>query len=171
MSASRVLAWFLFFVWAGWAFALQGWLQRGGSDWVPDIGLVLALSVMARAEVADTPVLALLAAVARSAFGPEPPIVLLAGFMLVVFLALAARTTVELAGPLWRTITALAFVLILNAWFGFARGMREPLGDPLQASLAYAALPTAFVSALLAFAAGPLFAHLPGLTPIRRRKW
>lgn len=171
MSASRALAWFLFFVWAGWACALQGHLQRGGASWVPDVGLVLALSVMARADVADTPFVALFAAIARSAFGPEPPIVLLAGFMLIVFLWLAVRTTVELAGPLWRTITALVFVLVLNTWFGFAHGMRDPAGQPPHGSIFFAAWPAAIMSALLAFAAGPLLAHLPGLTPLRRRRW
>ena len=70
MSGPRVLACVLFLVWAVWAFALEGQLANGGSRWVPDIGLVLALSVMARAEVGDTPILAFLAALARACFGP-----------------------------------------------------------------------------------------------------
>lgn len=171
MSGARILAWVLFLVWAVWAFAIEGHLANGGSRWVPDIGLVLALSVMARADAADSPVLALLAALARACFAPEPPIVLLAGFMGIVFFALAARTTVELAGPLWRTIAALVFVLAFNAWLAFARGMRDPSVDVAHMSAIFQALPVAITSGLLAFACGPLFAHLPGLTPIRRRRW
>lgn len=171
MNAARVLACCLFLAWAVWAFALEGRLASGGSRWVPDIGLVLALSVMARAEVVDTPILAFLAALARACFSPEPPIVLLAGFMGIVLLALAARTTVELSGPLWRTLAALVFVLVFNLWLGFARGMRDGSVDVVHASIVFTALPAAIASALLAFAAGPLFAHLPGLTPIRRRRW
>ncbi|MDZ4772350.1 MAG: hypothetical protein SGI72_04370 [Planctomycetota bacterium] len=171
MSAARVLAWILFLVWAVWAFAIEGHLANGGSRWVPDIGLVLALSVMARANVGDTPILALFAALARASFGPEPPIVVLAGFMGIVFFALAARTTVELAGPLWRTIAALVFVFAFNVWLTFARSMRDPSAELAHTSTIFAALPVAITSAILAFACGPLFAHLPGLTPIRRRKW
>lgn len=171
MSSARILACGLFLVWAVWAFALEGRLANGGSRWVPDIGLVLALSVMARAEVADTPILAFLAALARACFAPEPPIVLLAGFMGIVLLALVARTTVELSGPLWRTLAALVFVLVFNGWLALARGMREPTTELGHSSVLFAALPVAITSALLAFAAGPVFAHLPGLTPIRRRRW
>lgn len=171
MSAGRAIALFLFLAWAVWAFALEGHLSSGGSRWVPDIGLVLALSVMARAEVGDTPLIALLATLARAAFGPEPPIVLLTGFMGIVFFMIAARTSIELAGPLWRTIAALVFVLAFNAWLGFARGMRDPSIGAAHTSIVFAALPAAITSSLLAFAAGPLLAHLPGLTPIRRRKW
>lgn len=170
MSGGRIVAWLLFLVWAVWACALQGHLARGGSAWVPDIALVLALSLMARAEAADTPFIALCAAIARAAFGPEPPIVLLAGYMAIVFLALLVRTAVELGGPLWRTLFALVFVLGLNVWFGTARAMRDPTGG-VHTSVLFAALPTAIATALLAFAAGPLFAYLPGLTPIRRRRW
>jgi hypothetical protein len=171
VSGARLVAWSLFLAWAVWAFALEGRLSNGGSRWVPDIGLVLALSVMARAEITDVPVLALLAALARACFGPEPPIVLLAGFMAIVFFALAARTTVELAGPLWRTIAALVFVLAFNAWLGFARGLRDPAVEPAHLGILWSALPAAITSAVLAFAAGPLFAHLPGLTPLRKRRW
>jgi hypothetical protein len=171
VSGGRIIACCLFVAWAVWAFALEGRLASGGSRWVPDIGLVLALSVMARAEVGDTPILALLAALARSCFGPEPPIVLLAGFMGIVALAIAARTTVELSGPFWRTIAALVLVLVFNAWLELARGMRNPAMEVGHTSVVLAALPAAIASALLAFAAGPMFAHLPGLTPIRRRPW
>lgn len=171
MSGARILACVLFLVWAVWAFALEGRLASGGSLWVPDIGLVLALSVMARAEVVDTPIIACLAALARAGFSPEPPIVLLTGFLGIVLLALAARTTVELSGPLWRTVTALVFVLVFNLWLGLARVLRDPTPDLVHASSVFSLLPVAIASALLAFAAGPLFAHLPGLTPIRRRRW
>ncbi|MBL8858615.1 MAG: hypothetical protein JNL28_08935 [Planctomycetes bacterium] len=171
MNGSRILACFLFLVWATWCYAFAGYWSSSGSAWVPDIGLVLALSVMARAEVGDAPILALLATLARASFSPEPPIVLLAGFAAIVFLAITARSAVELTGPLWRTIAALVLVLVFNAWLAFARAVRDPSADVVHVGVLSAALPVAISSALLAFAAGPLFAHLPGLKPMRRRPW
>lgn len=171
MTGARVLAWMLFAAWATWSFALEGVLGGATSRWIPDIGLVLALSVIARAEAADAPILALIAAIARSAFGPEPPIVLLTGFGGVVFLALAARTTVELTGPVWRTVLALVIVMVFDAWLAFAQALRTDSIDTPGIRTLAATLPVAISSALLALAFGPLFAHLPGLTPIRRRRW
>lgn len=171
MKGARIVAWFLFAVWATWSFALAGVLGSDGARWVPDIGLVLALSVIARAEAADAPILALIAAIARAAFGPEPPIVLLAGFSGVVFMALAARSAVELTGPVWRTVVAIFIVLSFDAWLGFAHALRADTTESISLRPFTVALPVAISSGLLALLAGPLFAHLPGLTPIRRRRW
>jgi hypothetical protein len=168
--APRVFAWCFFAVWAVWLFALQAWLGREASAarWLPDLGLVLALSLLARAEVTDAPILAFVAALARSAFSAEPPLVLLTGFLLLVFLALAARTTIELSGPAWRAFTAFVLVLVFDAWLGFAHAMRAPSGAGVALVVAW---PAALSSAACALLLGPALAHLPGLTPIRRRQW
>jgi hypothetical protein len=169
---ARILAWFLFAVWATWSFALGGWLATGSAArWVPDAGLVLALSVLARAEAADALLIALIAAIARAAFGPEPPVVLLTGFLIVVFLALAARRAVEISGAVWRGSLALLSVLVFDAWLRIAQSMRGTGAEPLHVSALFSAWPAAVTSAFLALACGPLLAQLPGLTPIRRRSW
>lgn len=172
MIFARVVAWLLFAVWATWSFALEGWLAGGsGARWVPDIGLVLALSVLARAEASDALWIASIAAIARAAFGSEPPVVLLTGFAIVVFLALTARRAVEISGAPWRAVLALVLVLVFDAWLAVAQSMRSDGAEPLHVAALLASWPAAITSAFLALGMGPLLARLPGLTPIRRRSW
>jgi hypothetical protein len=171
VNGARILAWILFVAYCAWLFALEGWLGAGSRSWMPDLGLVLALSVLARAEVADAPFVALAAAFARTAFGPEPPMVVLTGSLVVAFLALAARQSIELTRPLWRTLAALLLVLVFDAWLGLAQAIRSGGDEPLRAAVLVSAWPVAVTSALLAFLLGPAFANLPGLSPIRRRRW
>jgi hypothetical protein len=172
VSFARIVGWLLFAVWATWSFALEGWLANGsGARWVPDIGLVLALSVLARAEASDALLIAAIAAIARAAFGSEPPVVLLTGFAIVVFLALAARRAVEISSAVWRAMLALILVLVFDAWLAVAQSMRSGGAEPLRIAALLSAWPAAFTSAFLALGFGPLLARLPGLTPIRRRSW
>lgn len=178
MIQSRLLGWFFFGVWAVWLFALHAWIGGGGSPlsetparWMPDLGLVLALSLLARVEVADAPWIALVAAFTRAAFSAEPPIVLLTGFLGIVLLALVARSAVELTGPLWRALAALVLVFTFDLWLAFAHSMRLPVGSESVPFSMFAAWPAAISSALLALLLGPSLAHLPGLTPLRRRQW
>ncbi len=172
MNFARIIGWLLFAVWATWCFALEGWLATGsGARWVPDLGLVLALSVLARAEAGDAIWIALIAAIARAAFGPEPPIVLLTGFSIVVFLALAARRAVEISGAVSRAVLALVLVLVFDTWLGLAQTMRAGGAESFHSAALVSSLPAAFTSAALALGFGPLLARLPGLTPIRRRAW
>lgn len=178
MIQSRAFGWAFFGVWAVWLFALHAWIGGGGSPltdtparWMPDLGLVLALSLLARAEVSDAPWIALIAAFARAAFSSEPPIVLLTGFLGIVLLALVARSAVELTGPLWRALAALLLVFVFDLWLAFAHSMRLPVGFESVPFSVFASWPAALSSALLALLLGPLLAHLPGLTPLRRRQW
>ena len=173
MKNGRLLAWTLFTVWATWMFALETKLGAAGaaSRWVPDFGLVLALSLLARLNARDVPICALLTAFARAAFSVEPHAALCAGLLGVCALALAARSVVELTSPVWRTLAAGALVFAFDAWLMLVHRER------LQAhSIAIdlplgAAWTSACASALLALFAGPLFAHLPGLSPLRSRQW
>lgn len=172
MSTERVLAWILYAVWATWMFGLQSWMGReAGSAWVPDLGLVLALSLLARAEASDAPLFVLVTAVARATFGAEPAIVILTGVGLVVGLALVVRSTVELGGMLPRTLVTLALVLTFHAWLHVAGAMRADDAASLHLGSFFAAWPAAFASAAMALVLGPFLAHLPGLTPIRSRRW
>lgn len=172
MTPERILAWVLYGIWAAWMFALTSWLGReAGATWVPDLGLVFALSLLARAEASDAPLIAILTALARSGFGAEPSIVLLTGVGLVVFLALSVRSAVELGGALPRTFAALFLVSAFDAWLLFADAMRADAADAVGPSILWSAWPAAITSSLVAFLFGPVLAYLPGLTPIRRRRW
>ena len=173
MIVPRVLAWAFFTLWVTWAFALQARLASGGGfgAWTPDAGLVLALSVLARAEARHAPLLAVLMALSRSALGAEPAVALLSGSLGVILLALASRSMVELTGPAWRAAAAGACVLAFDLWLMTVHRVRaRDLALPL-APEALAAIPNAVASALLALVLGPALAHLPGLTPLRRRRW
>jgi hypothetical protein len=166
---SRLLGWICFVVWAVWLFALHAWL--GGSDgsrWMPDLGLVFVLVLMARSEARDLPWMAFLAALARSTFSPEPPLVLFTGFFGVLFALLLVRGAVELSRPTWRALTAFVAVLGFDLWLGLAHAART---SDVRALEALSAWPSAVLSALLALAFGPFLVHLPGLTPLRARRW
>lgn len=171
--SARLLAWCLFLVWGVWLFALQAWIASGSAlaRWVPDLGLMLALSLLARAEERDLPLLVFFTMLARSAVSAEPVVALLAGFMGVFALALFARSVVELTGPAWRALITGVCVLLFDAWLMLVHRARTPaLATALPLQM-LSALPAAMTSALLAFLCGPLFANLPGLTPLRRRRW
>ena len=170
MIVSRGLAWLLFLAWVTWGFALQGWLG-GGSRWMPDLGLVLALSLLARLDARGAPLLALCVALARASLSSEPAVALLAGASGVVLLALAARSVVELTGPLWRAAVAGALVFVFDAWLMAVHHVRA---RDLAGGLPFdpiAILPAALTSALLALVLGPALVHLPGLSPLRSRRW
>lgn len=171
MTVARALGWALFTIWATWCFALQGALAHGGA-WMPDLGMVLALSLLAHLEPGDAPVAALLASLARAAVGVEPPVPLVAGFLLVFALALGVRSVVELSNPLWRALCAGALVFAFQAWLALVHEVRLGTAGIDGAGFdPFAPLPAASTSALLALLAGPLLARLPGLTPLRRRRW
>lgn len=173
MIGARIVAWILFAAWSAWLVGVQAWLggDAGAARWMPDLGLVLALSLLAHAEVADAPILAFIAALARSAFSSEPPLVLLTGCLIVVFLALAARSAIELSGPAWRAFAAVACVLVFDAWLGIAQSTRVAAGVVRTSPMLVPAWRGAAMSGVCALFLGPLLARLPGLTPIRRRRW
>ncbi|MCY2961216.1 MAG: hypothetical protein NTY35_13730 [Planctomycetota bacterium] len=168
----RVLGWTLFLVWAVSLAGLQGILARhAAGSWVPDAALVLSVVVLARCEVGDLALLALLTAFARAATSGEPPLVLFTGILGALLAALAVRGAFELSGPLGRTLATAIAAGMFQAWISIARDAREVNHSIDFAAAAGTALPVALASALLAFALGPLLARLPGLTPLWSRSW
>jgi hypothetical protein len=168
---SRLLGWILLAVWLTWLFAIQARLGAGSAAaaWVPELGLLLAISVLAHLEERDGPLLALVLALARSAFSTEPPVALLAGSLGLVLLGLALRSVVELTGPLWRAVIAGGLVLVFDLWLALVHAART-LGAGPQVELP-PLVAAAASSAVLALFAGPALARLPGLTPLRSRPW
>lgn len=168
----RVLGWALFLVWAVSLAGLQGLLARHSADaWMPDAALVLAVVVLARCEVGDLALLALLTAFARAATSGEPPLVLFTGILGALLAALAVRGALELSGPIGRTTATALAAGIFQAWISIARDARAVAGSIDFAAAIGTAVPVAIMSALLAFALGPLLARLPGLTPLWSRTW
>ncbi len=171
MIALRATAWLLFTVWAVWLFALQGWLGADTSlaRWMPDLGLVLVLSVVAQLETRDAPLLALCAALARISVSAEPGVALVAGFFGIIGLALLARSVVELTGPVSRAVVCGFLVVVFDGWLILVHGVRTP--ELAGTAPILVAWPAGITSAVFALLAGPVFARLPGLTPLRRRRW
>lgn len=175
MRRERALAWCAFGVWLTACFALQGFFARGAASlWFPELGLVFLLAVLARMEERDAWSAGALAALVRAAFASEPPLVQLAALVGVALAVMSLRSSLEIGAPLLRALVAIACVFACDLWLVLAsaarawwsRGSFEGLVPPLPA-LALVALS----SGLLALAAGPLLAHLPGLSPLRSRRW
>ena len=175
LKQDRALAWLSLGVWLIACFALQGQLARGALSYgFPELGLVFLLALIARMEERDAWLAGVLAALVRSAFASEPPLVQLSGLLGFALLVLALRSSLEISAPLLRaTVTVLA-VFALDLWLCLACAARVywARGDlagwqPPLSSLALVALS----SGLLAFVAGPLLAQLPGLSPLRSRRW
>jgi hypothetical protein len=171
----RALAWTAFCVWTLLCFALQGALARGAlASCFPDLGLVFLLALLARMEERDAWIAGALAALLRSAFASEPPLVQLAGLLGFALLVLLLRGSLEIGAPLLRGVAAVLCVFACNLWLYCAcaaralwsRGTLDGWDPPLLALLF-----VALSSGLLAFVAGPLLAHLPGLSPLRSRRW
>lgn len=171
MNAQRWIAWIVLAAWLMWLHALQAWLARGGSIWVPDLALVLVFSVVARIEPKDGPGVVIVALLARAALAVEPGAALGAGLLGLVFLELWARGLFELTAPTWRALFAGVMVFAFDAWLALLHAVRGGAGpEPFVLVLA-ALLPAAFLSALVSLALGPALAHLPGLSPLRSRRW
>jgi len=175
VKSDRALAWIALGAWLLGCFALQGLLARGAAAfWFPELGLVFLLALLARMEERDAWIAALVAALARSAFASEAPLVQLAGLLGFALLVMTLRSSLELSSPLLRGSAALLCVFAFDLWLYlagaarayWARGTLAGWQPPLV-SLALVAL----CSGLLCLAAGPLFAHLPGLSPLRSRRW
>lgn len=168
----RVLGWTLFLVWAVSLAGLQGLMSRHSAGaWVPDAALVLSVVVLARCEVGDLALLALLTAFARAATSGEPPLVLFTGILGALLAALAVRGALELSGPIGRTVATALAAGMFQAWIAIARDARGASASIDFAAAVGTALPVAIASAVMAFACGPLLARLPGLTPLWSRSW
>lgn len=175
MKQERVLAWVAFCAWLLVCFALQGALARGAlAACFPDLGLVFLLGLLARMEERDAWIGGALAALLRAAFASEPPLVQLSGLLGLALLVLVLRGSFEIGAPLLRGVAAVLCVFACHLWLYLAcaaralaaRGTLSGWQPPLLALLC-----VALSSGLLAFLAGPLLAHLPGLSPLRSRRW
>jgi hypothetical protein len=178
------LAWLLLGVWSAWIFAFQGLCaaRMQSSSWVPDIGLVLLLSLAARLTHQDLPKAALVIAIARCAVSIDAPVAVIAAYCGAVALARALRGVFEIGGALPRTLLAGASAWLVTAWLAIVHDLRDARlamhtsGTPPDIDeLAHAlttSWPPALSTALAALLLGPLLAQLPGLTPLRKkRQW
>ena len=184
MNRARWLPWFLLLVWSTWISALQGLaLERPDlAAWVPDAGLVLLLALASRLERADLPAVALTVALGRLAVSVESPPAVIAAALTTALLAAGLRSVVEIGEPFARTALAFALALAWARWQAYAlesrafadaalfAGSLESSWRSVRGALGPHALSRAAATAALALALGPALSHLPGLTPLRRKR-
>lgn len=185
MIGARGIGLTLFTVWTVWLVAVQTFAASaalpvsGLATYVPDLALVLALSLVARGHPRDVPVLAMLWALARASFAVDPPFAIFAGTAGVLVLGRAMRSVVETHGALPRAFVAGLCALVFDGWLIavhhvrhetlWAEGGSSPLAGLPETLLA--AWPAAASTALGALVLGPALSRLPGLTPLRRGRW
>jgi len=167
-----LLAWALLALWSAWLHALQGqW--AAASPWAADLGMVLLVVLAARMPAGDLVKGGLAVALGRIAVTIDPPAAVLVGLLVPMAVFGALRSVVVIrAGPARAVLAGLASALL--AWWlahvHLVRAGGSPAG--LAASLDPGAWRTALSTALVALVLGPLFALLPGLALVtRRRAW
>lgn len=184
MSRSAVLPWILLAIWSAWLGALQGWLGGQGSlaPWVPDAVLVLLFALCARLDRGDLPKAAVVVALSRAAVSIEPAAALLAGVLGLVLVLRGLRSVLEIGDAAARTALAFLGVLLLARWqalvlerevlaaAGLAAPALERAWDGAIGAFGPRAWPRAASTAVCALMFGPALAHLPGLSPLRRRR-
>ena len=184
MTRSPLLAWLFLALWAAWVSALQGLAAGPGGlgRWVPDLALVLALSLAARLPAEDMLKVAFAVALGRIAVSIQPPVALLAGYLGILLFARGLRSVLELSGPLQRTLLGALAALLFTGWLAYVHAQRAggvaahalapgAAADSLRPlAVALGAWPAALSTGLCALLLGPALARLPGLTPLRRRR-
>ncbi len=169
----RWVSWLMLGVWSSWIVAAQGILvaQTPLSAWLPDAGLVLLIACAGRFHKQDVPGAALLLALSRVAYTIEPPAAIFAAFILAALLVHAIRAALEVNGALLRTAVAGLAGWLFPAWLLVVRHARDGGETGALLSEILGLWRMAFSTAVFALAFGPVLAHLPGLTPLRTRRW
>jgi len=156
-------------VWCTWLFALQGGIASAGlvGAFVPDLGLVVLLAICARLDRDRARRAAIVIAAVRIAFTADPPLAVVAGYVGVAWVLLALRGVVEVERLAPRALFGGLGALVLGAFWSLAharelalRGIAVPPPERLGAA--------ALATALVAAAAVPWVARLPGLSPLTR---
>ncbi len=170
---TRWVSWLMLGVWSSWIIAFQGILvaQTSFSAWLPDAGLVLLIACAGRFQKQDVPRAALLLALARVAYSIEPPVAIFAAFLVTAIFVHAIRSALEVNGAILRTVIGGLAGWLFPAWLLIVQQARDG-GESLELLPRILGLwRMAFSTAVFALAFGPILGHLPGLTPLRTRRW
>lgn len=161
-------------LWAVWFTVATALLVALGPApaWVPDLLLVVLVSVSTRASLERARLCALLFALFRAALGSDPLAAVAAGYLAwVEFQARLARVF-DLQAALARGTLAVIAGWLVGAWLLFVRSQRAPLPmDPGGEGAFAAAWPAALSAGVVAAALGGMFAGLPGLSALKERSW
>ncbi|MEY2785210.1 MAG: hypothetical protein RL277_1420 [Planctomycetota bacterium] len=170
MKRARPQHWLALFVWLLLALLAQSAL---GGRWMPDLCLVLLISLAARMEEREAALAALLAAFVRASFTGEGWIVAGAGLLGAVLLVLSVRSFLEVSAPLYASLMMFALVFAVSGFGWLAAAARAywaqagSVAGPASAAWAQVALSSAGLAALACW----IVPRLPGLSPLVSRKW
>jgi hypothetical protein len=175
VTRGRALPWILLTLWAVWIYAFQAFFAAASwSAWVPDVALVLMLGLAARLPSADVPLVGLCVGVAGATVSVDPAASVLAAALGVVGMARGVRSVIEIKSPPVAGLLAFVATLCVRFWLAWVHETRIALelgvSAPPSPGLWAAAWPGALTTALVAMLFGGVLAHLPGLTPLRRRR-
>ena len=176
MSHASPLPWILLTLWAVWIYALQAFFAAASwSAWVPDVGLVLLLSLAARFPSADIPLIGLCVGVARASISVDAAASVLAASLGAVGMARGVRSVIEIKSPPVAGLLAFVVALCVHVWLAWVHEVR--IASELAASAPprlfgfwSQAWPCALSTALVAMLFGAALSHLPGLSPLRKRR-
>ena len=151
---------------------LAGPQQLG--EWTPDLGLLL-LFAWAGSLRSRGPLAALLVALARAAFGADPPLLLATSALGALGLFAALRSGLEVDRALPRALLcglcAWLSAQLLLAARTLALAAEAPVGSLEDVHLREVRTwPGALATALFCFVLAPLCLRLPGLAPLGRRR-
>ena len=169
MRRSRAVSWGMLAVWGSWLTALQAAAVSGtalGSA-TPDLSLVLLLGCSTRLHRRDVVPAALVVALGRIAYSVDPPAAVLAAYLSVAVAVRSARRVADVDRPAFRVLLGGLLALAVSAWLTLVHDLRSGSGT---ATAVAPLLPGAVATAVACVAAGG-FVMLPGLTPLRRRRW
>ena len=173
MSRLRWLGWTMLAVWATWVTVLQAVVvaQSPVGALTPDLSLLCLLGCSAELHKRDVVPAAVVLAVARAAYSVDSALAILAAYLATASLVRGARRTADLGRPLFALACGGILKGALALWLLTVHALRAglPVGERLAETW------PGLVAASLTTAAGALFAgafvHLPGLTPLRTRRW
>lgn len=174
MKQARPLAWLMLAVWTSWLSAAQALLVSESwlSAWTPDFGLLLLIACAGSLHIRDVPLATVVVVLGRLAHTVEPPPAVVAGFLSISVICQVIRRVTELGNPAMRFALGGLGSLSLVLWLALVHALRTgaELSGAIAASLP-AALATGLSTGLLALAFQRVMVHLPGLTPLRERRW
>lgn len=178
MSVARLIAWVMLGIWAAWISALHGSLvaKTPLGPWSPDLGLLLLVACAAGLEKRDVPLATLIVACGRLAYTVEPPEAILAAFLGVSVLCQWVRRLVELENLGLRMCLCGGGAFLTGLWLALVHASRSAsVGASTGLDSWRHAFGPSFATGITTGLCGLVlvgaFAHLPGLSPLRRPRW
>ncbi len=160
-------------LWALLLAALTGALSELAPtpSFVPDLLLVVLVSLGSRADRDGVRIAAIVFAAARAGLGSDPFVAVGAGYLAWIEFQTRLRRVFDVESVIARGVFAAIAAWLVGAWLVLVRDLRAPLPisiDPGPFALSW---PGAFSAGCLAALIGGVVRFLPGLSSLEVRSW